>query len=127
MAKDPAIGPITRYDETGRSKVMAEPAAEETQPTEGEMTEKAADPEIEFHDHETPKAYSMQDAYTELKDKTYNELKDLCEVDNLTPARSKSQTIDIILSHWFATPPEPVKEDALPEMSARIKRIRGLL
>lgn len=83
--------------------------------------------DADFHPHESPIPLTFAETQQKLEDLTYSELKDLCEADGLSPARSKAHTISVLLEYWFA-PVEPViPEDLAGEYSVRIKRIKGLL
>lgn len=105
----------------------AEEAESEAQAEEEEESEEEPVPAtMEFHEHVMPSALTFSEAKAKLEEMSYNDLRDLCNADNLIPSRRKDETIMILLGHWYPPEPNPPKEE-LPEMSVRIKRIRGLL
>lgn len=102
-----------------------EEKVEEAKKVEEEAEEVPAT--ITFHPHDSPMPLNYGEAQAALEKMSYQELKDLCAADDLKPARSKAHTVALLLAYWY--PPAPVakvESSVDVEMSARVRRIKGL-
>jgi len=115
---------------------IGEDPAEEIERAEvGDETEKMpkeeddpAEEEEEFvtHEHEVKPPLTYNEAETMLMGASFLKMREMAIADGIKPERSRVKVMRQLLDLWFPAPTSAPADDE-PEMSVRIRRIKGLM